>query len=292
MMIIDILKEKKNFSSIECSLADYFLKNPYELEKRSAREIAKNLYVSASAITRFCQKIGYDGYNEFKSAFISEYSYLNSHFQKIDPNKPFEKDNNHTQVAGKISSLYQETINDTHSLIEQHNLETITKLLNETRIIYITSGGNQINLGKLFREKMNWIGKAVIVLSTNEAYESISLPHKDVCYILISYSGETPLLLKVAKKLKKTNIKFIAITSYGQNSLSQLADYTLYVSTRERLTSALGNYCYNISVMYLLDVLYSCLFQNNYEYNLKTKHMVMKEFQDRRHSDNPIIKDE
>ena len=292
MMISDILKKKKNFSNIECALADYFLDNPHELEKRSARDIAKALYVSASAITRFCQKIGYDGYNEFKSDFMKEYDYINSHFQKIDPNKPFEGDNSYIQIAGKINSLYQETVNDTYSLIDHQNLNSIVKLLNDVRIIYLTSGGTQKNLGKIFREKMNWLDKPVIVAGTNEIYESISSQRKDICYLIISYSGETPLVLKVAKKLKKTNTKFIAITSYGQNSLSQLADYVLYVSTREKLNSALGNYCYNISVMYLLDLLYSCIFQKNYEYNLKTKYKKRKEFQDLRHSDNPMIQDE
>lgn len=293
MMIYEKLEKKEYFSDIDIRLADYFLENPLNLEKQSAREIARILYVSASSITRFTQKLGYDGFNEFKEAFLEEYHYLNSHFKQIDPNKPFEKTNTSEQITGKINTLYHETIEDTFSLIDYKQLEKITDLIYQSRFIYFTSGGSQTNLGKMFREKMNWIGKIVHVFShLNEAFESVMFSQSDTCYILVSYSGETYQTLKLAEHLKKINRKFIVITSYGQNSLSQMTDYVLYVSTREKLNDGIGNYGFNISVLYLLDIIYSCVFQKNYEYNIKNKPENMKKFQNLRHSTNPIIKDE
>lgn len=43
-------------------------------------------------------------------------------------------------------------------------------------------------------------------------------------FILFSYSGETEQLLRVARKLNERTVPLIAITSFGGNSLSALAD--------------------------------------------------------------------
>ena len=52
-MIEDILKEKKNMTSGEERIADYFLEKKTLLRKQSSRSIASQLFINPSMITRF-----------------------------------------------------------------------------------------------------------------------------------------------------------------------------------------------------------------------------------------------
>jgi DNA-binding MurR/RpiR family transcriptional regulator len=51
---------------------------------------------------------------------------------------------------------------------------------------------------------------------------------KDELVILISLSGNTQKILEVANIAKVKEVKTIAITSFGNNELSKISDYTLH----------------------------------------------------------------
>lgn len=59
-------------------------------DDKSARFIAKQLNTAPSSLTRFVQKLGFAGFPDFKSAYLKELAYLNSHFSEINPNYPFD----------------------------------------------------------------------------------------------------------------------------------------------------------------------------------------------------------
>ena len=49
--------------------------------------------------------MGYSGWNQFKEDFILELQYLNSHFQQINANTPFNSQDNIIKIANKIGTL-------------------------------------------------------------------------------------------------------------------------------------------------------------------------------------------
>lgn len=264
-----------------------------KIEQRSARSIAKELFISPSALTRFSQKMGYEGFNDFRRAFCDECSYLHFHFQEIDPNYPFKRGDSAMDIAAKMSTVYQETVMDTCSLLQYETLERAARILHNARVIYVASSGTSGELAVLFQEKMARIHKTVVVQSyVDMVFNNASISQKDEAFILMSYSGETNQMIKLAKKLKERNVSFIAITSYGQNTLSKYTDTVLNVSTREHLNNCIGPFGMNISSMYLLDTLYACVFRYDYDKNLKEKYEMARGFQNERNSDNPILRDE
>jgi len=293
MMLFEILQKKEGFSHTEELIADYILANPESFKNKSARDIGKELFVNSSTLTRMCQKLGFDGFSDFRNAYFDEKKYLDSNFKQIDPNIPFVKNDSCYQIANKIGTLYEEIIKDCELLIDYKMLEEVVNLIDKSRVIYVVSQGLHINLARIFLEKMSWIGKTVSITSHSDvSYHNASNAKQDEIFILVSYSGETNGVVKIAKKLKQLNMPFVAITSFGTNSLSHLSDYVLYISTREKITSGIGNYSSYISVQYLFDVIYSCIFKKKYDENLDKKQRNSKDFQDRRFTNNPILKDD
>ena len=140
------------------------------------------------------------------------------------------------------------------------------------------------------------IGKKVDIFdSMDEAFYEACYCTSNTLFILISYSGETSKCLFICHKLIERKLSFITITTYGTNSLSSQSDCCLYVSTREKLINNLGAFSFNLSLLYLLDVLYAGYFNTSYDEHLENKTVTSMEceniFTDHgRKTDNPIIK--
>ena len=73
------------------------------------------------------------------------------------------------------------------------------------------------------------------------------------------------------KILKGNNIPVIAITNIGDNTTARLADCVLKICTREKLYSKIATFSTDSAIVYLLDVLYSCIFALDYDANLQLR---------------------
>lgn len=298
MLVREQLKQEERFSDVESRIARYLLEREDGLRADSVRQIASRLYVAPSSIVRFCRKLGYEGFSDFKEAYLRELRYLSSHFQQIDPNFPFAPDDREVVVANKLAVLYGEIVRDCQTLLDPERLKQAVSMLTQAEAVYICTSGAQIGVAEVFRDKMMKIGRLVTLCRhTDEAYYHACYCPENCCFLIISYTGETDRAVKVSQKAKERGLPLLAITSYGNNLLSSLSDCCIYVSTREKLIKNLGIFGVNVSAMYLLDVLYANYFNQNYEkhYADKVKHSEGCERggvrRAGRHSSNPILED-
>lgn len=292
MLIQEKLKRRESFSNVENVIADYILERGAALKNESARHIAAAVFAAPSSIVRFCQKLGYSGYAQFQKAWLKELDYLSSHFQNVDANRPFEPADPICVVANKLSTLYQETIADTLSLQHAEQLAQAVRYCNQAKVIYFCSAGAQSGIAAAFEGKMAKIGKTVLMASRNDVlfHHACNCDPND-CFILFSYSGETPNILRVAQKLKKRKVHTVVITSFGNNTLANWFTCKLFVSTRERLVSNLGSFSTHLSALFLLDLIYAGIMNQDFEYLYHVKQKNSQEFEQFRHSENPILQD-
>ncbi|MCI8837554.1 MAG: MurR/RpiR family transcriptional regulator [Hungatella sp.] len=289
MLVREKLQDRQYFSDIDCRIADYILDMQEKLRDMSVRRMAKELYVAPSTIIRFCQKAGYEGFNDLREDYLKEVEYLSSHFKSLDPNFPFDRRDKEMTVANKIEVLYEEILRDCKSLLEGETLKKAVDMIEEASELYICTQGAQMGLAEIFQEKMARVGKMVHMCThMGEGYYQACYCREKAVFIMISYTGETRTGLKIGRKARERGLSAVAVTSYGNNSLSELCDVCLYVSTREKLINNLGSFGFNVSVMYLLDVLYAGYFNRDYEKHYREKVKVTKEYENR-HSDNPIL---
>lgn len=290
-----LLKEKMEnveLTRVEQDVAKYLIDHQAILKDLSTRDIAKAAYCSSSAVIRLAHKLGFLGYNQLKEQLIKEQEYLDLHFDTIDANMPFTKDDTMMAVAGSINELIKEANNDTLSLLHHDSLQKAVNIINQANHIYIFGFGSYVPLASIFKQKMSRIKKHVIVQSHigEESYQADMIDNND-CAIIISYSGENKTLIKVAKLVKEKKVPLIIITSLGENTLSHFGDLLLYISTREKLFSKIANYTSEHSVSLLLDILYSCYFRLNYQENLDHKIKYAKKVEYEHFSTNRIIKE-
>lgn len=292
MLIRERLLFQENMTEVDKTLANFFIDSGRRVEKLSSRTIASTLFVAPSTVTRFCQFLGFSGYSDFKLAFLKELDYLERNFLNINPNFPFTENDINVALASKIATLYKETVEDSLSLLHHDSLQAATKLLSNAAIIYLGMVGDIFEMAETFKNRMIKIGKTVIVeRRTDNLYYSACQVPKDACFILISYSGETESLLKVAKLLQNRKIPTIVLTSFGENALSSMFDIVIWISTREKLIENLGNFSSLISVSFILDTLYASVFQKHYTKNYQTKCDLSQMYEQKRRSLNPLLND-
>lgn len=291
MLIIEKLHQKEIMSESEQSVADFMLTLGKDLHKYSTRNLAEATYTSPATIIRLCKKLDFDGFDHFKEQFIKEIEYLDQQYGKVDVNFPFSKDDTLMKTANKISHLYAESIDDTMSLLQNDQLQKALTLLKFSNSVHIFSTGTALNLAESFKEKMLKIGKHVSISSNlnYQLYEVNCIPKGDVA-IIISYSGETKNIITIANACKQKQIPIIAITSFGENTLTQLSNCKLMISTKESLYHNIGDFSTHLSIHLILDLLYAVYFlqdyESNYQHRIATSHHLEA---GQRSSTNPII---
>ncbi len=289
MLIKEKLKQTK-FSDSQQAVVDYMMQLGPKIKDKTVRQIARETYTSSATMIRIAHKLNYPGWEDLKNAFIEEQEYLSSHFQEVDANIPFSRSDSPMTIANRIAVLEKEAINDTLALINWETIEKAAALIGSRRIVNIVAMNNTIAQAEEFMYKMGRIQKMVIVQPpSGEGLYNGTITDPSSCMIVISYTGETGNFIRWIQYAKEAGIPVIAITSLGDNSISRLADLTLRICTREKMFSKISWYASEVSISYLLNVLYSLVFAADYDHHLETKVKRSKKIERGRHSSISII---
>lgn len=287
MLIVNQI-ENTHFSKTEKEIVDYIIDQGMNIEKMSANEIARNTFTSAPLLVRIAKKLGYSGFNEFKSAYLKELSYMLEETD-VDASIPFLLSDDLMTITKNLALLEKETIQDTEKLNQHDELQQAIRILEKAEIIDVYGILDRILLAKCFQTMMADIGRNVHVIDQITGQKrSACLADEKHCAIIISYSGQTKEMVEVAEIYHKRNIPFISITCMAENSISRLADAHLFLSSREMLHIKIGDFASTTSLKYLFDVLYAGIFSKNYKKNLETKIVVASYVDDRQSEDEYI----
>lgn len=277
--------EKTHFSPSESIIIDYILKKGKDIKNMTIAQIANETYTSSPLFIRIAKKLGFDGWNEFKEAYLKEldYLYLN---QEVDANIPFVVNDDIMNIAYNLCVLERETIQDTYSLISHDDLQKAIRLLRNCKYIDVYSRSVHMHIVHSFQERMYILHRHVQLCSLSDELDSTYLmSDQNHCAIIISYSGHAPHIKHLIETLRKKQTSIIAITNLEDNELSLLADVTLRMSSRELIYTKIADFASSLSLKYILDILYSCIFSIHYQQNLDNCIQIAKELDNTQHEE-------
>ena len=238
------LRIKNNFESFtksEKKVARYCLDNFLDISQLTLQELSSNVQCGEATIFRFCKKINYDSFFDFKNEVLNEIN---------DSARINEKSFIH-DVYDNIQKSIEFTINN----IDENQLEQIGKTIYESKNIFCAGVGNsgipaESCAMRFLRNGFN----AVYLKDTH--FQSIYLAQlceKD-CAILFSHSGESYDMIHVAEILKSRNVPIISITSSVVSTLAKLSNYHLLIKSKGSHIGA-GSMIPQINQMYVADLL-------------------------------------
>lgn len=292
-MLVREKLEKGRFSDTEQVIVNYLLKKKSDVRRMTVKQIGEETYTSPSLLIRIAHKLGYDGWESLKNAYCDEEDYLSSHFTETDANLPFTTGDSSMEIAGKIVSLKKEALDDTLTLLEHDTLSRAVRMIQRASSLEVFGVSGNALIAEEFALKMSRIGYPVHLHQLqSELVFNAALCPASACAMIISYSGETTVLIECMKLLQERHVPFIALTGLGNNTIADGADVVLHVSTREKLYSKIGSYVTEESVTALLDILYSAFFAKDYDRNLKKKVDTSRRVEKDHHASSSVLKEE
>lgn len=255
------------------AIGAFILQERRHLHNYSIQEIAEKTYTSKAAVTRFAKELGFSGWREFLKAFVEEQNYQDSHYTDVDPNFPFDASSRKSDIINLICSLQVESLLDTADLLDHAPLEEIVTLLQSCNRVAVFGLNPNLSLAEIFKRKMLTIGRQIETPTLGDFGLLASTLSREDCAIVISYSGNNMAhtTLGILPQLEKNGVPIVALTSDGDNLLRKKARYTLTISSRERLYSKISTFSTETSILYILNVLFSCYFVREYDRNLEYK---------------------
>ena len=265
------IKAMNSFTESEQTFIDFIFNHPYDVIQLNLQQLSKTSYVSISTIYRVMEKLEINGLNQLKLQ-ISESLKNNENLKNIDYNYPFQKTNPHYQILTQMLELYDQTLKNTINLIDLDVLLHTVQALKKANNIYIFPSIGNYFMAESFQQNMLEIGVKVDVIK--EAYYQhwhVQLCDENDIVMLISYAGRTPQIMDIVHDLNKKNIPIILISSTIHTPIDQFAKYHLYFSSYEDSEEKIASFSSRISLQYLLDCIYACYFNRDYEKNLEYK---------------------
>lgn len=272
MNIFSKLDKLTDLTQNEKTLVCYMQDNPENFIKMSASEISKACFISTSSIYRLCKKVGLAGLAELKvqiSLSINEYL---KEQNSLNFDYPFKQNETQNQVVLKMKELYEQTIQSSLNLIDLNTLKLVASILKKAKYIdFYTSAGN-IYFAENFKFQMQEIGTFINV-PIEEYHQLLTASTSDEKHvaIIVSFEGRGLIAENLANILKKNNTPIILISSTNENPITKYADYHLYLSSNENHFNKISSFSTRLSLLYLLDCIYTCYFKFDYEKNVNYK---------------------
>lgn len=271
--LIDQLQANTTLTDAERYVANYVLNHQDSVSTLSIYSLAEQTQTSPSTITRLCKKCGLTNFPAFKVALARDYATHLASISHIDANMPFLPSDNDSIIATKIAALSKETITATTELISNNQLKRVVDLILNSKSIYAVGvSGNFIRLRdfqlKLLKIK---IYVHLLDLQAEQYYLALNATDQD-CALLISISGRTAEIVNDAKHFRESNTPIIALTADPNSPLATYAQEVLQIPKKETSKFKVSDFSSQLSIEYVLNSLYACLFNRNFAKNYHEQH--------------------
>jgi DNA-binding MurR/RpiR family transcriptional regulator len=205
-----------NMTKKERAIAEYILEDPHKAIQFSAEMIAEQTHTSKAAFIRFCQKLGFNGYAEFKFALSRS---LVAYVNYVDDNNPIKQ----------ITQSYSNFIMQINSMVTQEEVTKISKLILSARKLKIFGVNRTALSAHQFRMRLGKIGLDAEFCDDTVTMRDIIeyLGPEDLCIIFsIKVMGAT--YGDIIPELANNGVKTVLLTMTPNNKFAN--DVTHMVS--------------------------------------------------------------
>jgi len=229
-------KEISTLNELELMVYNTIIKNTDKVMYMTIRELADVARVSTTTVLRFCKKMNCDGYSEFRIRFK-----LHLERDEIAP------------VSFGISEIisYFKSINNSEF---DELLDLAAAQIAATRRIIFVGIGTSGALGKYSARFFSNIGKFSTYID-DPYYPINSDMYQDAIAIILSVSGETEEIIRIASQFSLQNCKIISLTNSENSTLARMADLNISYHMPPILLEGHYNITTQIPVLYIIETI-------------------------------------
>lgn len=225
-----IIKSVYNsLTKTEQKVADYIMVNHAEAVYSSVTDLAEVVGVGETTVLRFCRKLGYRGFQEFKLAIAQNLMEVDEQvYGKI------EEQDSVDIVAKKIATQNVSALNDTVALLRESTLQAAVDKINSAKKIYFFGVGSSGITALDGKHRLMRLGYNTEHVSDSHIMSmTASLLGEEDLIIAISSSGSTKDVVDAIEIAKENNACIICITNQARSPITKYADLILLAANKE-----------------------------------------------------------
>lgn len=260
-----IRSSQPSFSRAELKVAEYVLNHPEEVIYRSVTELAELCGASETTVIRFCQNLGYRGYQEFKLVLARDLVVPAENAQES-----VSVHDDLADIARKILYNNSQVLKDTNDVLDLEQLnQAVNTLLKAKRVHFYGTGASGFTAGDA-KYKFMRIGISADAFSDAHMQSmAASLLGPGDIAVGITYSGSTKDILHALQVAKGNGATVIAITNFARAPVTRIADIVLLTASRETALRS-GALNSKISQLHVLDLLFTGVAMREYDRAMET----------------------
>lgn len=203
-------------------ILSYCIRNHAAIANLKVTELADRLFISPASVVRFCKKLGFSGYSDFKASL------------RMDLFEPQE-----TPRQAHPTDFFRD-IQKTIQMVPEETVERIVELIHRSRRVELYAVGSSRMPGTELAKRLQTIGKSAFCYDDSSLMNisARQLTPEDLV-LALSISGETSLIIAAATVAKSRGAALVSFTSLGSNTLSSMADENLYVNATNFVCSGI-----------------------------------------------------
>jgi RpiR family transcriptional regulator, carbohydrate utilization regulator len=220
----------EDLSPVLKRVARYVLDHPEVAIYHSVTELAEATRSSEGSIIRFCQDLGYSGFQEFKLTLAVELDPR----RRADGTAPVEDGRGAGHLMARIADQAAVTLRETANLYEAHAFLEVADRLARARRIDVYGVGASGVVAQYYAYKLIRLGKTVqAFIDLHLGSMSASNLGADCVAIGVSSSGSTVDTLKALQAARVAGAYTVAVTNRLKSPLAKHADQNLLASPPE-----------------------------------------------------------
>lgn len=279
MEIVEHIKNQYSFlSTQEQKVALAAIQKGAAIRTMGIEELASQLDVSKSTISRFVKKIGCKNFVDFRLQFINTED-------PVDVTGVQGQFDEEKQTSVEIYHLYQHVITQTQEKMNQVDIEKLVKWIAESRRVFIYGLGSSGYTTEEFGQRLIRMGiQTVTATESHMMLITSNIMNRDDLVIGISNSGKTIEVNRALMNAKKSGAKTASITSDMIGPINQASQITIHVEDSTKLAE--GRFINSqFAITYAIDILSRLLLENQ-QYNWSMKKTIDSIIDDKQSSND------
>ncbi|RCX19642.1 RpiR family transcriptional regulator [Fontibacillus phaseoli] len=261
-VIAKIISLKQKFTYGENQIAQFVIHNSEFISQHTITALANEIGVSETSINRFCKKIGFKGFNDFKIAIAQDTFYREMQTRKKERREI-------TPIDG-LALDYNELVVNTSAMVSEDALLNVAEMLKKARRIHIFGIFDSFLPAMALKNRLTLIGINAEASNDSRAMKiAASQATAEDIVIAFTRSGATPEIIDAVSTAQMNQAKTVAITCYDSSPVTEAAETNIIVPDKMSVSNSamMSNH---ITFLFVVDAVTSLLISSDKSY-LKKK---------------------
>lgn len=227
--LLSIQSYLSSLSKSESIVARYVMDHSQNIIYLSVTELAEKASVGETTVLRFCRKLGFRGFQDFKLSLAQDLVQPVSH-----SHEEVAASDDTDQLSHKIITSLNYVLEETGEILDADHLETAIQLIRDADKVHFYGVGSSGLTAMEAAHSFTRIGKSSEATQDTH-YQAMSaslLTDRDVA-VGFSISGSTKDTNENLRIAKDMGAQIISVTHNARSPITKLSDVSLLMSAKE-----------------------------------------------------------